>query len=434
MTNFTVSDLNKILKSFTSSKTLKNFIIYGFGQAINLASPLLITPYIIYICGLEKLGIIAIGQSLAYILNVIIDYSSNIIGVKEISINRDNIAKLQHIFLAVYISRIFLSTIVIGIVIFLVLAVPYCGKNALMVFLSTSIIIGQAINPTWFLQGIENFKWISIINILSKVIYILGIFIFLKTEDDYIYANLWLGLGTIIASMIAFVWLVGKYNFKYKSESLSGAKEILKKDFMFCVSQFFFAIRNYSSVLVIGFFAGDFVAGQFKVIEQIINLFRTYLQMFFKFTYTYVCFEIDKGIYRGLLLWKKYNGLNLIFLFSLLVLTFIFSDEILHFFKVGHELVNKLGKYLKLALILPFLIGITLPLEQLIFNFSKNKEYIRLTITSTFFNILGLSILMSINKNLYYAFMILIAIEMFLIMAYLILLKPYLFKRKYTKG
>jgi len=422
--------LNKILKSFTSSKALKNFIIYGFGQAINLASPLLITPYIIYICGLEKLGIIAIGQSLAYILNVIIDYSSNIIGVKEISINRDDTSKLQHTFSAVYLSRVFLSAVVMAIVSILVLAIPYFGKNALMVFLSTSIIIGQAINPTWFLQGIENFKWITIINILSKIIYILAIFIFLKTEDDYIYANLWLGLGTIIASTIAFVWLVRKYNFKFKSESLSAAKEILKKDFMFCVSQFFFAVRNYSSVLIIGFFAGDFVAGQFKVIEQIINLFRTYLQMFFKFTYTYVCFEIDKGIHRGLLLWKKYNGLNLIFLFSLLVLTFIFSDEVLHFFKVGHELINSLSDYLKLALILPFLIGITLPLEQLIFNFSKNKEYIRLTITATFFNILGLSILMSINKNLYYALIILIAIEMFLIMAYLILLRSYLFKRK----
>lgn len=422
--------MNKILNSFTSSKALKNFIIYGFGQAINLASPLLITPYIIYICGLEKLGIIAIGQSLAYILNVIIDYSSNIIGVKEISINRDNSERLQYTFSAVYVSRICLSCIVMAIVAVLIFAIPYFGKNALMVFFSTSIIIGQAINPTWFLQGIENFKWITIINILSKVIYILAIFLFLKKEKDYVYANLWLGVGTIIASLIAFVWLIRKFNFKFKKESLIAAKEILKKDFMFCVSQFFFAIRNYSSVLIIGFFAGDFFAGQFKVIEQIIGLFRTYLQMFFKFTYTYVCFEIDKGIRRGLLLWKKYNGFNLIFLFSLLILTFIFSDDVLHFFKVGHKSINSLSDYLKLALILPFLIGITLPLEQLIFNFSKNKEYIRLTITSTFFNILGLSILMSINKNLYYALMILIAIEMFLIMAYLILLRSYLFKRK----
>lgn len=422
--------MNKILNSFRSSKALKNFIIYGFGQAVNLASPLLITPYIIYICGLEKLGVIAVGQSLAYILNVIIDYSSNIIGVKEISISREDNRKIQQTFSEVYISRVFLFLAVFLFISILIFTIPYFEKNALLIFLSTSIILGQAINPTWFLQGIENFKWITVINILAKVIYIVCIFLFLKKESDYILANFWLGLGTILANILAFIWIVQKFKIKFKSKAIQGAKQIIKRDFMFCVSQFFFAIRNYSSVLVIGFFAGDFVAGQFKVIEQIINLFRTYLQMFFKFTYTYVCFGIDKSIENGLILWKKYNGLNLIFLIGLLFLAFLFSDQVLLFFKVGDELIDKLSSYLRLALLLPFLIAITLPLEQLIFNFSKNKEYIRLTIFSTIINILGLTILIRFSKDLKYSILLLIGIEMFLILAYLILLKSYLFNRK----
>ncbi|WP_158611905.1 oligosaccharide flippase family protein [Flavobacterium macacae] len=422
--------MNKILNSFRSSKALKNFIIYGFGQAVNLVSPLLITPYIIYICGLEKLGVIAVGQSLAYILNVIIDYSSNIIGVKEISISREDNSKIQQTFSEVYISRVFLFLAVFLFISVLIFTIPYFEKNALLIFLSTSIILGQAINPTWFLQGIENFKWITIINILAKVIYIVCILLFLKKESDYILTNFWLGLGTILANILAFVWIIQKFKIKFKSKAIQGAKRIIKRDFMFCVSQFFFAIRNYSSVLVIGFFASDFVAGQFKVIEQIINLFRTYLQMFFKFTYTYVCFRIDKSMVNGLILWKKYNGLNLIFLIGLLFLAFLFSDQVLLFFKVGAELINKLSSYLRLALLLPFLIAITLPLEQLIFNFSKNKEYIRLTIFSTIINILGLTILIRFSEDLKYSILLLIGIEMFLILAYLILLKSYLFDRK----
>lgn len=397
---------------------------------MNLVSPLLITPYIIYICGLEKLGVIAVGQSLAYILNVIIDYSSNIIGVKEISINREDNSKIQQTFSEVYISRVFLFLAVFLFISILIFTIPYFEKNALLIFLSTSIILGQAINPTWFLQGIENFKWITVINILAKVIYIVCIFLFLKKESDYILANFWLGLGTILANILAFVWIIQKFKIKFKLKAIQGAKQIIKRDFMFCVSQYFFAIRNYSSVLVIGFFAGDFVAGQFKVIEQIINLFRTYLQMFFKFTYTYVCFGIDKSIANGLILWKKYNGLNLIFLIGLLFLAFLFSDQVLLFFKVGAELINKLSSYLRLALLLPFLIAITLPLEQLIFNFSKNKEYIRLTIFSTIINILGLTILIRFSEDLKYSILLLIGIEMFLILAYLILLKSYLFNRK----
>jgi O-antigen/teichoic acid export membrane protein len=421
--------LNKILNSFRSSKALKNFIIYGFGQAVNLASPLLITPYIIYICGIEKLGVIAVGQSLAYILNVIIDYSSNIIGVKEVSISREDNSKIQRTFSEVYLSRIFLTILVFLFILVLIYTIPYFQKNAFLIFLSTSIILGQAINPTWFLQGIENFKWITIINILAKVIYILCIFIFLNKESDYVFANFWLGLGTIFANILAFFWIIKNFKIKFKSEAIPGAKQIIKRDFMFCVSQFFFAIRNYSSVLVVGFFAGDFIAGQFKVIEQIINLFRTYLQMFFKFTYTYVCFGIDKSVAKGFILWKKYNGSNLIFLVGLLFVTFVFSEEVLLFFKVGTDLISKLSSYLRLALLLPFLIAITLPLEQLIFNFSKNKEYIRLTIFSTIVNILGLTVIIHFSEDLKYSILLLIGIEMFLIMAYTIVLKSYLFNR-----
>ena len=101
----------KKIKQLLESKKTKDFIIYSFGQGINILSPLLITPYLVFICGLEKLGIIAIGQSLAYILNVIIDYSSYIIGVKEISINRHKQNKLEELFKTIYLAKLFFATI-----------------------------------------------------------------------------------------------------------------------------------------------------------------------------------------------------------------------------------------------------------------------------------------------------------------------------------
>ncbi|MDQ7959311.1 MULTISPECIES: oligosaccharide flippase family protein [Flavobacterium] len=416
--------MNKILNRFTSNKALKNFIIYGFGQAINLASPLLITPYIIYICGLEKLGIIAIGQSLAYILNVIIDYSSNIFGVKEISINRENNTKLQFIFSSVYFSRLFLLAIVIAIVIIMALAIPYFNRNALMIFFSISIIIGQAINPTWFLQGVENFKWITIINILSKIIYIVAVFLFLKEESDYIYANLWLGLGTILANALAFIMIIKKCNFRFKIDSIRAAKEILKRDFLFCVSQLFFAVRNYSSVLIVGFFAGDLVAGQFKVVEQIINLFRTYVQMFFKFSYSYICFEIDRSISKGIALWKKYNSFNVLILITGLVSVYFFSSQVLAFFRVDEHLFDQLEKYLHIGLFIPLLICGTSSLEQLLFSLNKNYIYIRLTMASTIFNILGLSFAMYFY-GLEGVFYMLIITEISLVMIYYAILRKY---------
>ena len=69
---------------------MKNFVIYGIGQIINLVSPLLVVPYLVAICEKEGLGKIGVGFSFALILNVLVDYGSYINGTKEISINRNN--------------------------------------------------------------------------------------------------------------------------------------------------------------------------------------------------------------------------------------------------------------------------------------------------------------------------------------------------------
>ena len=418
----------KIVSKLKSQK-IKNFVIYSFGQAVNILSPLLITPYLIFVCGLDKLGIIAMGQSLAYILIVIVDYSSYVIGVKEISINRNDKPKLEELFKTIYFAKLFLVVFVLLLVLGLVLFIPFFSNNSSTILFSFSIILGQFVNPTWFLQGVENFKWITIINILSKVIYIVGVFIFIQSQSDFIYANLLLGFGAILSSLIGLIYIIRSYKFKLNHISIIKVKELLINDFSFCVSQLFFAVRNYSTVLIIGFFAGEYIAGQFKVIEQITSLFRTYLQMFFKFSYSYVCFEIDKSISKGLLLWKKFNGYNFILVLGLLVITFLFSHRVLVFFKVDSDVFERLETYLRFALLIPFFTAITLPLEQLIFSLNKNNIYIKLTITITIFNIVGISFLMMFF-GLLQVFFLLIITEIFLITIYFSILKKHFSKTK----
>jgi len=408
-------------------------MVYGIGQFVNIISPLLITPYLIYVCGLEKLGIIAIGQSFAYILIVVVDYSSYIIGVKEVSINRNDNPLLESLFKTIYATKAVLLLLVALVSLALIYAVPYFREEKVTFFFSFTIIFAQFLNPTWFFQGVENFKWITIINVLSKVIYVFGVFFLVKTQTDYVFANLWMGLGSIIANLIGLFWILKVYGFSFKTTSFDAVKALLIRDFSFCLSQLFFAIRNYSPVVIIGFFSGDFIAGQFRVVEQIINLFRTYLQLFFKFSYSYVCFAIDENLKKGLTLWRKFNGFNFIFLVMLLALVLVFSTEILIFFKVDAAHLSEIENYLYLAVFIPVLIGITLPLEQLIFSLNKNKEYIRLTIISTIFNVLGLSVLMH-AFGLTQAFFLLIFTEAGLALIYCYVLKNEFNKLKHFVG
>ena len=81
--------------SIFNKRKIKDFFIYGFGQAINILSPLVVLPFLIHKCGIEAVGKVGVGMSVALILNGIIDYGSYINGVKEISINRENPVVLE---------------------------------------------------------------------------------------------------------------------------------------------------------------------------------------------------------------------------------------------------------------------------------------------------------------------------------------------------
>lgn len=411
--------------SVFSKQKIKDFFIYGLGQAINIVSPLLILPYIIFMCGEEGLGKVGVGMSLALILSGIIDYGSYINGVKDISINRTDKKILEFHFKSIYLSKFILFLSVFLFFILLVCFVPFFEQDKRLYFYSFFIVVGQFINPIWFFQGIENFKLISFINVTSKVIYIFLVFTLLHETSDYIYVNLFLGLGAIIGNVIGLIWLIKKYSFSITSFELKPAVYIIKNEFSFSISQLFHSVYQYSPILLISYVAGDFVAGQFKVIDQIVSIFKTYLNMFFYFVYANICLEINKGVKQGLKVWKQYNGLNFLFLFFVLSVFYLYADLILTHFKIDPKDLDKTVQYFRIGIIVPFLVSISQPLRQLMFAFSENKIYIKITIVTTILNFV-LLLLFTEYYGLGGAFLSIIIIEIIIIIVYNIILMKHL--------
>ena len=72
------------------------------------------------------------------------------------------------------------------------------------------MVIGQAIFPTWFFQGIEKMKMITIINVLAKVFFTISIFFFVLEPKNFEFVPILNGLGFIISGFIGFI-----YSLKY---------------------------------------------------------------------------------------------------------------------------------------------------------------------------------------------------------------------------
>lgn len=404
------------------SQQIKDLIVYGFGQAVNLISPLLVIPYIILVCGEEGLGKVGVGFSFALIAIVLVDYGSYINGTKEVSIHNKNKAVLEEKFNTIYLSKFILLIIVLAINSLIIFTIPFFERDKWQLLFSLTIVVGQFINPTWFFQGIQNFKWISIINVLSKVIYVSSVFLFVNKPQDYIYINLFLGLGSIIASFLGFLYIYKRYSFSLKNSSISKAIQLLKQEFTLTISQLFFSWYQYAPIIIISYVSGDFIAGQYRIIDQIVMIFRTYFQMFFNFIYANTCVTIYNNIKVGINSWKIKNGLNYLMILVMLLIFYFASGIVLSFFKVAPTDVEKLIPIFRLGLLIPVFMGISFALKQLMFAFNKNKEYIRITIFSTVTCLVILYFLLQ-NIGLKGAFLSIIFTELFIIISYVLVLK-----------
>jgi O-antigen/teichoic acid export membrane protein len=410
-------------KLFTNNKKLKDFFIYGFGQAVNLISPLLVIPYLVSTCGEEGLGKIGVGFSLALIAIVLVDYGSYINGTKEISINIDNNQILEEKFTTIYIAKLIVTVVVLLITIIALKTIPFLSRDFLQLFFSFLIVIGQLVNPTWFFQGLQNFKWISIIN-LTIVIYLILVFSFIKRPEDYIFVNAFFGVGLLVSSIFGFIWIYNRHSFSFKKGVFKKSLLLLKSESSLTISQLFFSLYQYAPILLISYIGGDFMAGQYRIIDQIVMVFRTYFQMFFNFSYADVCLNIYENKIKGIDIWLKYNGYNYFLVLFLLICFGIFSTEILYYFKVA--VTDNMDSLFIIGLFIPVFMGISFSLKQLMFSFNENKSYIVITITATIFSLLLMFWL--INKmGLRGAFVATIIIEILISTAYIFILRPHIF-------
>jgi O-antigen/teichoic acid export membrane protein len=384
------------LLGLLNNKKSRNFFIYGLGQGFNLVSPLLVVPHIIATCGEKGLGKVGVGFALALFLILIVDYAFDVKSIKQVSENRDNLQELQKIVSTTVSSKFFLFFIAMGIAVLLVYTIPFFAKEKALFLLSMSIVFAQVFNPAWFLQGIEDYTTASLVNIASKAAYVLLVYILVNQTNDYIWVNFYLGMGTLAFNIIGLMAMRYRHKIVPVRAGSNEIRSILRADFTFCLSQLFVSARQLSPIFIIGFFFGYYVAGQYRLLEQVISVFRTFMQVFQRYFYPIACYRYANEQTDGVTFWKKYSFAEFLSVILLCALVYIFTTEILVFFNASAETIHMLTPLVRLSLIICMLMAVSMPLEQLMFITGRNKSYIKTTITITAISVLLLLVLVNL--------------------------------------
>ena len=269
-----------------------NYFSLSILQIANYILPLLTLPYLVRVLGAEKFGLIMFAQALATILTVLVDFGFNLSGTREVSVARNEREKLSEIFSAIMIIKIFLIFLAFLILFIIVNVFPRFSADADVYILSFGIVIGQALFPVWFFQGIEKMKVVTLINILAKVIFTVLVFVLVKVESDYILVPFFNSLGFIVAGTLG-LFLSLKY-VRVKSPSFDLIKQLLFESSSLFVSNFATMLYTYGNVFILGIFTGNTVVGVYSSMEKLILAIKNIFTPLYQALYPWLTKQTDK--------------------------------------------------------------------------------------------------------------------------------------------
>ena len=152
------------------------------------------------------------------------------------------------------------------------------------------------------------------------------------------------------------------------------------------------SLQLYSPLILVSFFLGDTAAGRYAIIERIFVVFRTYILLFFNYAFPGVCYLLEENKQKGLRFWKLYNGFNFVFVALFMAVLFTLAEPVVAYFRV--ESVKDMAALLRLAIFIPVVMAVSVPLKQLVLGWDLQKEYVRLTMVMVILNIAAIIILL----------------------------------------
>ena len=187
-----------ILNNKEGKVILANFSYLFLLQIAGYLFPLLTMPYLARVIGADSFGRIAIASAVIMWIQTISDWGFNYTATRDVAKNRDDNDKVSHILSNVIWAKFILLFFSFIILLLLIYFVPIFRENYLVVLITFLMVPGHILFPDWFFQALERMKYITILNLLSKLLFTIAIFVFIKDKSDYIYQPLFVSLGFIL--------------------------------------------------------------------------------------------------------------------------------------------------------------------------------------------------------------------------------------------
>lgn len=161
-------------------------IYYLVYNILNLAFPLVTGIYVARVLLPNDIGAVSTAQNLASYFVILSFLGIPTYGLREISKVRNNEEERNKVYSELYTINFISTFICLLIYLGIILLVPTYRSSLSLYLIAGSSIAFNIFNISWLFEGMEEFRFISIRNLVFKALCFIALLIFVRNENDYL--------------------------------------------------------------------------------------------------------------------------------------------------------------------------------------------------------------------------------------------------------
>lgn len=185
----------------------KNILYNSVYRCVVILTPLVTSPYLSRVLGVEKLGIYSAANAFATYFVIFTLLGVNDYGNRTIAQVRGDRDQLSDNFWQIYYLQFFLTIVLLGAYL---LCIRFRAENYPVRLILAIYVFSSFFEINWFAFGMEEFRLTSIRSIITRLAIVACIFLFVKSEEDLWKYTLIITGGNLV-SLLVILPLVFKY-------------------------------------------------------------------------------------------------------------------------------------------------------------------------------------------------------------------------------
>ena len=288
----------------------RNYLYNLTYQILVMIIPLITTPYLSRVLGAENIGIYSFTISIVTYFILFGSLGVSVYGQREIAYVQEDKRNRSIIFKEIFLMRVI--TLSISMILFYY---AFCLKGEYSIYYKILLleILANMFDISWFFQGLEDFKKTVLRNAFVKILSVIAIFVFVRSESDLNKYLIIYVLSTILGNLTLWLYLP-KYIVRTKISELNILKHI-KPVFGLFIPQIATQLYTVLDKSMLGFIINNkSEVGYYEQAQKIVKLLLTVATSFGTVMVPRIANTYASGDYNAI---KKYMNKSFSFILML---------------------------------------------------------------------------------------------------------------------